>query len=511
MTNPFQRQAPPAAQNDPTLNIGKQQGPSGSGQGTIRDVTVEEARRMEQAASPAQPLASQVPAQPLSSTVRSQPVAQQQQMPPHQPGQQQAPQLNFNTESANVRTAGPDRNSHTLNIRDVPTGIQTPGQQQHILNPGPGVSDQQQGLRPPDPQIRDAPPHAEPGSRFDPAAFQGQPAPTPQGVSPHMEQAQQQAQDQFGAPAVVQQAHPDALPNQPLLANSALAPQAAPPAPVAAPASSGKALPDVAALISTLSRQSYLRFQFDALGSASAFPGSVWVLVNADGQSAQDEETLNSVEVQTVRVKQNLGPWFRFTLANDIPAEYILILDDDCVPGDKWLESALDRLKKAASVEEFALVCCGGRVFTDANDPSKFTEYGPENPNATEQIVDEGVKGWLFHRSLIEIFLAYPRTSSLVGWGMHFSAACQEQGIPTILLPCDNEDPAQWGHIPVAPGPSLSTTLPNYAEARTEAFRHYRTSEEGQPVWDLVNFPSVTKAVEEPVVKTTPSEPDKED
>jgi len=60
------------------------------------------------------------------------------------------------------------------------------------------------------------------------------------------------------------------------------------------------------------------------------------------------EEQYQSVENQSIKPEeilvcdnrsQNLGVWSRFSTALHAKGEFVCVIDDDTIPGEKWLEN----------------------------------------------------------------------------------------------------------------------------------------------------------------------------
>lgn len=213
---------------------------------------------------------------------------------------------------------------------------------------------------------------------------------------------------------------------------------------------------DVTVILTCFERPALFRRQLDALRSQTLQPGAIMAWVNA-GQVGHDERALSGSGVLIIRANANLGPWTRFTLAYETNTEYVCILDDDTIPGPKWIESCMKRLSQAeamSSGEEGDLgtycIASAGEIFR-SDDPNDRYFVGPESPRPEELEVDIGRNGWFFRRDLIHAFLNHPRVGDgRIGWGLHFAAALQKIGVLTIVLPYETGNTQAWGMIQAA-------------------------------------------------------------
>jgi hypothetical protein len=141
----------------------------------------------------------------------------------------------------------------------------------------------------------------------------------------------------------------------------------------------------------------------------------------------------------------NLGPWTRFSLANESPSKYVCILDDDTLPGPKWIQSCIERLEQAEEDEPDYCIAASGCVFT-ADDAFSFYQVGSQNPSVDEAEVDIGTQGWFFRKDILQVFFGCGRQGDgRTGWGLHFAAALQQVGVLTIVLPYTPGDAQTWG------------------------------------------------------------------
>lgn len=233
---------------------------------------------------------------------------------------------------------------------------------------------------------------------------------------------------------------------------------------------------DVTIILTSWSRPGLLRPQYGALLQQTRPPSSLVAWVNAPpaggppGVPVLDEEILAGM--LQVRSSINWGPWPRFYFAMEATTEYVVILDDDAIPGLQWLEAAIN------AVDEGVAVAVTGTVFDADGNPTLVGGAGSESERMA---VDAGRQGWVLKREWLNAIMALPRNADRnYGWGIHVAAALQKLGIDTVVLPYAADAEALWG-----------TTLPEQtdglrnvsegAEMRAEVFNAYR--ELGWKLW----------------------------
>lgn len=247
---------------------------------------------------------------------------------------------------------------------------------------------------------------------------------------------------------------------------------------------------DVTVILTCFERPAFLRRQLQALQGQSVRPRVMMAWVNS-GEVRHDEQALNGSGLTVIRANANLGPWMRFTVAAEATTKYVCILDDDTLPGPRWIEECLDRLEAAEAAqdaeddEDLGTFCIAavGQVFR-TDHPLDSYLVGPQSPRDTELEVDVGRQGWFFRRDLAQIFVNRPHIMAPVGWDLHFAAVLQEEGVLTICLPYDPGNKEAWGSMePASPDRSITETLNAAAAAgggpdanviRSEVFAAYR-------------------------------------
>jgi len=362
----------------------------------------------------------------------------------------------------NVRTQGVNRvggsTRHQPHVRDATRRTPAPAGEGNVKTSHQKIRDARlrPGARPPQPTQFQQPqgvvhPQAQAPAQPHPQA-QAPQAPVPQG-------APTQAQPNPGAPP-----SPQGIPH------------------AVGPGPQGQQVADLTVIMATYRRPQYLRPQLQAIAEQTHRPADIWIWVNDWGQGSGLHDHEAEAHYTFFRSKVNLGPWVRFSLANECQTKYVLILDDDCFPGPQWIGRAIAQLEQMESQGETAVICAQGRIF-DPEDPEKYVELGPDSLPEEDALIDEGTKAWLFPRALLDVFNAFPRAPSPVGWGLHFAAALQAAGLFQLVLGCDAEDQSGWGSLPVnaeeQQGVALSSAMAQYPQARAVAWNFYRDPEIG--------------------------------
>ena len=100
---------------------------------------------------------------------------------------------------------------------------------------------------------------------------------------------------------------------------------------------------------------------------------------------ALQRQTLKPNEILVCdNTKQNLGVWSRFSLALHAKNEFVCVIDDDTIPGEKWLESCYNEFQKT----EGLYGTCGYIFNSKEQYTDNYTRYGWCNPNEESLKVD---------------------------------------------------------------------------------------------------------------------------
>lgn len=161
----------------------------------------------------------------------------------------------------------------------------------------------------------------------------------------------------------------------------------------------------------------------------------------------------------------DMGPWIRWAVASQCNTEYVLVIDDDCLPGPRWIELAMERLAKAA---EFDVIAAAGAIYNS----DRFDDFGVVGPEAGAQLAEEtevdiGRGAWLMRSDVARIIASRRRLGDVevLSTAHHVASIVQELGGLTIVLPYGPSKDG-WGMLqePKAEG-SMSSRIAEEAVA----------------------------------------------
>lgn len=141
----------------------------------------------------------------------------------------------------------------------------------------------------------------------------------------------------------------------------------------------------------------------------------------------------------------NEGVWPRFWHALEMPTKYVLVLDDDTVPGTKWIENCLNTIQDHRGV-----LGTNGIIFPPTGKRRPYKRQGFHIPNPVAVQVDIVGHAWFFEREWIHDYKRIkplPQRFDTAGEDYHFSYVMQQIGLGTYVPPHPEDDKQMWGSL----------------------------------------------------------------
>lgn len=282
--------------------------------------------------------------------------------------------------------------------------------------------------------------------------------------------------------------------------------------PTATPTGAAAPSVDLTIMLSQRARPNMIEAQLRAINSSTVQPVAMACFINPVGVQLNDRAMQG---LATLRAGFDMGPWMRWRFATETTTKYVLVLDDDCIPGTNWLRLAIERMELAEQRGEKIIIACAGTVY-QSDDWDNTYPVGPEAPRMDEVVVDVGRGGWLMPREVIDTILAFPRLGSLplsqrLGVPIHVAAALQDADYSIVTLPFSPANKSGWGMLE-GPKPndtaSTSAQIDGQAKAnadypsswyRQDIYNHYRSVG-----WETIYVMSTVATIEEPTTNPIP-------
>ena len=199
----------------------------------------------------------------------------------------------------------------------------------------------------------------------------------------------------------------------------------------------------VTAILNVYRRPELLQAQIKALQRQTIPPRYIWVW-----QNKSPEKHKIKVPAGCVLVKSNYNFLYhgRFSLALFAQkyTEFAMILDDDIIPGNRWIENCINSYKQQPGL----YVATGNRLNSPfEKEGEKRQWFGWRGPNENITEIDYGGHIWFFKSTWIKHFWGEEPISLDNAEDIQLSFAFQKNGgIKTYTPPHPLNDKSLWGN-----------------------------------------------------------------
>lgn len=194
-----------------------------------------------------------------------------------------------------------------------------------------------------------------------------------------------------------------------------------------------------------------LKEQYQALKNQTIQDFEIFLWINlVDNRSLQfDQEIIN--DCNSIISNTNFGVWGRFTAALNARTKYVCIIDDDTIPGKKWLENCYNTLQT-----HYGVLSTRGAIMNPGHDlqypaPNSYKAVGWCSQNEITTRVDMGCHSWFFEKEWLRGFFAEMPSPFPMRYGedMHLSYSVKKHfDINTYVPPHPANDLDLWGSMP---------------------------------------------------------------
>lgn len=194
-----------------------------------------------------------------------------------------------------------------------------------------------------------------------------------------------------------------------------------------------------------------LREQYEAIKRQTFkdFEIILWINIVDKTNITFDQDILDAC--QTITSNTDYGSWGRFVASLNARTKYICVIDDDTIPGSKWLDNCMNTMN-----ENFGVLSTRGVLMNKGYDdryplPESYKAIGWCNPNEITTRVDMGCHSWFFDKAILRAFFAempyiFPQR---FGEDTHISyAAKKHYNANTYVPPHPANDIEMWGSMP---------------------------------------------------------------
>ena len=189
--------------------------------------------------------------------------------------------------------------------------------------------------------------------------------------------------------------------------------------------------------------------QFQAIKDQTIKDFEIILWVNLTSNIEFDDNVIKSCK--SIVSNQDFGSWGRFIAALNARTKYICVIDDDTIPGNRWLENCLSTIKTHRGI-----LSTRGTIMNKGLDlrypaPGSYEAIGWCSANEEVTRVDMCCHSWFFEKTWLRAFFAEMPENLPMRYGedTHLSYAIKKHfGLNTYIPPHPKNDMNLWGSIP---------------------------------------------------------------
>jgi len=201
----------------------------------------------------------------------------------------------------------------------------------------------------------------------------------------------------------------------------------------------------VSIVLNCYKRSRWLKEQISALDQQTVKPFEILAWKNYSENNSISESIKNRLVLSECNT--NLGVWARFSYALNCKGDYVCILDDDTIPGNKWIENCLISM----NIKTGLYGTVGVNFGDDYYSWERLQRVGWCNPNNNIENVDIVGHSWFFPRDFLSVFwreLPPQNLPMIIGEDIHFSHMIQKYTDFGVYVPPHPIDKLEyWGSI----------------------------------------------------------------
>jgi hypothetical protein len=207
---------------------------------------------------------------------------------------------------------------------------------------------------------------------------------------------------------------------------------------------------NVTVVLNGYKRQYALKEQYDAYMNQSIGSPQIMFWANLpDGWSQINYDRSVVDNCISAFADRNHGVWARFAYALNAKTPYVCVVDDDTIPGSRWLENCFNTLQEKK--EEAILTTRGIRIKNENYPaPDSYEPIGWCNPNEEIELVDFGGHCWFFHIRMLKAFWLHSPDILPLNFGEDMNVSYgpwAAGGIKTYVPKHPKNDTSLWGSI----------------------------------------------------------------
>lgn len=207
----------------------------------------------------------------------------------------------------------------------------------------------------------------------------------------------------------------------------------------------------ITVVLTLYKRPEALKKQLESIASQTLKPEEILLFHDRvkDGEDILLDPELRPLFDGIKEADENIGVWGRFRYAKDnAKGRYICVLDDDTIPGCRWLETCMQLMKQRRAIYAALGICL---IKPSGYPYSGYYRVGWNSANKKCEEVDFAGHAWFFEKECLNWMFegteAYQAIKTAAE-DMNISVRAKEHGVPTVITPHPVGQQDRWGSIP---------------------------------------------------------------
>jgi FkbM family methyltransferase len=202
-----------------------------------------------------------------------------------------------------------------------------------------------------------------------------------------------------------------------------------------------KAKEGVTVLINGFNRPEYLKDQIESLNTQTVKPDKIIVLFT---KPKKDFPIPYVDGVDFIVVENDQGLNTRFAVGLVAKTKFLCILDDDIVPGRRWIELCMDTLRT-----ENAVICSYGVRYKELMSDIDGEKFGDQGIHSVQfESIDMAGHSWFMKKEWLKFFWMEEPLDWTVSDDIHLSYTMKKYGkLKLLVSPYPENDSDVWGNI----------------------------------------------------------------
>ena len=197
-------------------------------------------------------------------------------------------------------------------------------------------------------------------------------------------------------------------------------------------------------------KRNHLKEQVEALDNQTHPVEEIFYWQNTVDGFAYDEDTYSNLN--SALSNYNYGVWARFAYALNARTDYVCVIDDDTIPGSKWIDNCVNTYEThPALLGGIGLWFKNKNYELDLLPNGEVAKFGWQVNNEKPVQVDIVGHSWFFARDLLSVFWREIPDNSwtmLCGEDIHFSYMLQKYTDLKTWVPAHPpDDRSMWSSL----------------------------------------------------------------